>query len=260
MRQGPFGLLCTSAIHNKLIHKSNYGLFQWQWQWFPVLRNAQINMHSTFSPHCLIHTVADHNDESSSQSQRIWKATSSNSLLYWNLWLTKFSANIYSGNFCVWFGTKRVQMTGIPPLFFKFKPPQEKRSNLQQLVRHIVDVVVILRKCQTFLCCCFHFLHVSWFHLSVNMIVGYEEKGVFWGTQKASEIIRAFAEVSGIVCPWGKVLIVTAPGFTFLNPGVTALSEDSTEATSPAEISKSWHSERWRHIRGEEERPAHIQW
>lgn len=30
-----------------------------------------------------------------------------------------------------------------------------------------------------------------------------------------------------------------SPGFTFLNPGVTALSEDSTEATSPAEINKS---------------------
>lgn len=41
MRQGPFGLLCTLTIHNKLIRKSDYGLFRWQWQWFPIRRNVR---------------------------------------------------------------------------------------------------------------------------------------------------------------------------------------------------------------------------
>lgn len=50
-----------------------------------------------------------------------------------------------------------------------------------------------------------------------------------------------------------------SPGFTFLNPGVTALSEDSTEATSPAEINKRWHTEHWRHTWRQEEGPPHIQ-
>lgn len=53
------------------------------------------------------------------------------------------------------------------------------------------------------------------------------------------EIIRAFAEVFSVVCPKGKVLIVTALGSHSLTPEVRALSEDSAEATSPAEINKS---------------------
>lgn len=62
---------------------------------------------------------------------------------------------------------------------------------------------------------------------------------------KACEIIRAFAEVFSIVHPKGKVLIVTVPGSHSLTPGSGLLSEDSIEATSLAEISKSWHTERW---------------
>lgn len=66
------------------------------------------------------------------------------------------------------------------------------------------------------------------------------------GKQKACEIMwdgGAFAEVFGIVYPPREGLDRHSPGFTFLNLGVTALSEDSTEATSPAEINKDWHTE-----------------
>jgi len=56
---------------------------------------------------------------------------------------------------------------------------------------------------------------------------------------KACEIIRAFAEVFSIVCPKGKVLIVTVPGSHSLTPGSGLLSEDSTEATSLAETARA---------------------
>lgn len=86
-----------------------------------------------------------------------------------------------------------------------------------------------------------------------------EEKGVFRGTQKACEIIRALCWGVRHCLSRGKVLIVTAPGFTFFNLRVTPLSEDSTEATSPAEINKSWHTERWRRSRRQDEGPTQTQ-
>lgn len=49
---------------------------------------------------------------------------------------------------------KRLLITSNSLIFFSVKP-KENRSNLQHLVRHIVDVVVILRKCLMFLCCFF---------------------------------------------------------------------------------------------------------
>lgn len=37
------------TIHNKPISKSDYGFSQWHWQWFPILRNVQINMRRIFN-------------------------------------------------------------------------------------------------------------------------------------------------------------------------------------------------------------------
>lgn len=59
---------------------------------------------------------------------------------------------------------------------------------------------------------------------------------MMWGKQKKCEAIGVFAEVFGIGPTQREGLDRHSPRFTFLNPRVMALSEDSAEATSPAEI------------------------
>lgn len=86
---------------------------------------------------------------------------------------------------------------------------------------------------------CFRFNMKTMHFISLRTQLGAEAK-----CQENKKHVRscetggAFAEVFGIVYPPREGLDRHSPGFTFLNLGVTALSEDSTEATSPAEINK----------------------
>lgn len=59
--------------------------------------------------------MLDHNGKCSLKSQRIWKVTSSNSLLYWNLWLSVPTFILVISLFGL--AQKWLQMTGIPDFF-----------------------------------------------------------------------------------------------------------------------------------------------
>lgn len=110
------------------------------------------------------------------------------------------------------------------------------------------------QKCQIFLCFC-----SFWYDSKCGYDFGLRKK-VRCARDKTKHVRSSgrLLRCSALSAP-REGLDRHSPGFTFLNPGVTALSEDSTEATSPAEINKRWHTEHWRHTWRQEEGPPHIQ-
>lgn len=74
------------------------------------------------------------------------------------------------------------------------KPFKEKAEAARRVVRHKVDEVEEIPD----IFCCYFFFDM---HFNVDMIEWRRKKVCSGGTQKACEIIRAFAEVFSIVRP-----------------------------------------------------------
>lgn len=143
------------------------------------------------------------------------------------------------------------------PWFWLRLSPKKRGSNLKQSgFFFFLTPFQFARKCLTFPRCS---KRIKWFYFNLRLIEGWRKTCTMKkeGIQKHVRSLGRLLRCSALSAP-REGLDRHSPEFTFLNPRVRALSEDSTVATSPTEINKSWHSECWRSIQRQEEGPPYI--